>query len=169
MSAQPSRHDLSATPAASGLVAALLLKASKTIAIDRAAAKALVAQVFETLDATDESAPPGGLATWQVKRVDSYIETHLAETITVDQLASHAKLSASYFRRAFEASVGDTPHAHILRKRIAFARKLMLESRAPLAEIALDCGMADQSHLNRVFRRFTGTSPHAWRRSMAAA
>ena len=106
MSAQPSRHDLSATPAASGLVAALLLKASKTIAIDRAAAKALVAQVFETLDATDESAPPGGLATWQVKRVDSYIETHLAETITVDQLASHAKLSASYLeghsRRASE-------------------------------------------------------------------
>ena len=169
MPIQLSRNEFCSASAPGGVVAALLLEASETIAIDRAAAKALVARVVEMLDATDDGAPGGALAAWQAKRVDSYIEGHLAETITVEQLAVHAKLSASYFGRAFKASFGDTPHAYILRKRIALARKLMLESRAPLAEIALECGMADQSHLNRVFRRFTGTSPHAWRRSMAAA
>jgi AraC-like DNA-binding protein len=45
----------------------------------------------------------------------------------------------------------------------------MLETAAPLAEIAPDCGLADQNHLTRIFRRFTGMSPHRWRRSMAPA
>ena len=47
------------------------------------------------------------------------------------------------------------------------SRTLMLESSQSLAEIALDCGLSDQSHLNRIFRRYSGMSPNAWRRSMA--
>jgi AraC-like DNA-binding protein len=43
----------------------------------------------------------------------------------------------------------------------------MIESNAPLCEIALDCGLADQAHLCRVFRRMTGTTPSVWRRFAA--
>lgn len=43
-------------------------------------------------------------------------------------------------------------------------KKLMLEGNAPLCEIALDCGLADQAHLSRIFRNKTGTTPSAWRR-----
>jgi AraC family transcriptional regulator len=45
----------------------------------------------------------------------------------------------------------------------------MLETAAPLTQIAPDRGLADQNHLTRIFRRFTGMSPHRWRRSMAPA
>ena len=45
----------------------------------------------------------------------------------------------------------------------------MLETAALLAEITPDCGLVDENHLTRIFRRFTGMSPHRWRRSMAPA
>lgn len=152
----------------SGVIAALLLEASETLAIDRAAAKLLAARAVEMLDGPAETVLPHVLAPWQAKRVDAYIDEHIGESITVVQLASCARLSASYFGRAFKASFGDPPHAYVLRKRVALARKLMVETSASLAEIALDCGMADQSHLTRIFRRFTGMSPNAWRRSVGA-
>jgi transcriptional regulator GlxA family with amidase domain len=45
----------------------------------------------------------------------------------------------------------------------------MLTSKAPLAEVALDCGFFDQAALCKVFRRITGESPAAWRRLRVSA
>jgi AraC family transcriptional regulator len=44
----------------------------------------------------------------------------------------------------------------------------MLQTSLPLAQIAVDCGLADQAHFNRSFRRFVGQSPGAWRRARTA-
>ena len=44
----------------------------------------------------------------------------------------------------------------------------MLSTDAPLSEIALDCGLADQAHLSRLFRRIVGETPRAWRRARSA-
>ena len=163
------RREIPSTVAPDGLIAALLLEARETLDIDRTAARLLVLRAAEMLDNATESAPAGGLAPWQMKRVDAYIEENIAGSLTLDDLAACAKLSASYFGRAFKASFGETPHAYILRKRMELARRLMRETSAPLATIALECGMADQSHFSRIFRRFTGMSPYAWRRSMVQA
>ena len=168
MSLAQKRPEISAThnSAPGGAIADLLLAARDTLDVDWLTARMLAVRAVEMLDTAKERAIPGGLAPWQMKRVDAYIERNITETITLEQLASQAKLSASYFGRAFKMSIGETPHTYILRKRIALARRLMLDTSASLAKIALDCGMADQSHMTRVFRRFTGTSPHAWRRTM---
>jgi AraC-like DNA-binding protein len=45
---------------------------------------------------------------------------------------------------------------------------MMLFTKEPLASIALACGLADQSHLTRLFRRVVGVSPASWRRLRAA-
>lgn len=169
MSPVQERSETSSGSTPSGLIADLLLAARDTLGVDWITARMLAVQAVEMFDTAEARTIAGGLAPWQMKRVDAYIEENIAETITLEQLASQAKLSASYFGRAFKASIGETPHAYILRKRVARARRLMLDTSAPLAEIALDCGMADQSHMTRIFRRFTGTSPHAWRRIMTAA
>jgi AraC-like DNA-binding protein len=58
------------------------------------------------------------------------------------------------------------PHRWLLRHRIDRAKALLRGSEAPLAEIADACGFSDQSHLTRVFRSLTGTSPGAWRREV---
>ncbi len=106
----------------------------------------------------------GGLAPWQINRVNAYIEEHISRTISLDELAQLVRLSASYFSAAFKVSCGSSPHNHIISRRVEHAKYLMLHSHAPLAEIALDCGLSDQAHLSRIFRRMAGTAPSAWRR-----
>jgi AraC-like DNA-binding protein len=107
----------------------------------------------------------GRLAPWQVRKVTGYINAHLDQTIRNDELAAIARLHTSYFGRAFRNSLGETPHEYIMRRRIEHAQGLMLSTGASLSEIALDCGLADQSHLSRLFRRLEGESPSAWRRA----
>jgi transcriptional regulator GlxA family with amidase domain len=56
-----------------------------------------------------------------------------------------------------------TPHQYVLQERVAKARTLITRTNVRLAEVATTCGFADQSHLNRVFKRFTGVSPGIYR------
>lgn len=107
---------------------------------------------------------PGGLAPWQVKRVMAHVETHMADTLRLDEVAALVKLSSSYFSAAFRRSFGVSPYAYIIGRRVDFAKQRMLEGNTPLCQIALECGLADQAHLSRIFRRVTGATPTAWRR-----
>ena len=74
------------------------------------------------------------------------------------------QLSTSHFFRAFRQTFGESPHAYIMQRRIRRAQELMLTSRLPLSQVALECGMCDQAHFSRAFRRIVGTNPNAWRR-----
>ncbi len=106
----------------------------------------------------------GGLAPWQLRQVTELIELKLAQTIRIPDLALSLRLSISHFSHAFRRSTGETPHGYIMRRRVERAQDMMAKTRAPLCEIALECGLSDQPHLTRVFRRIAGTSPAAWRR-----
>ena len=79
-------------------------------------------------------------------------------------LAAHLCLSYTHFGRSFRVSFGLSPHRYVMHRRIELAQTLMLTTPADLSEIALTCGMSDQSHLTRVFRRIVGDTPRAWRR-----
>jgi transcriptional regulator GlxA family with amidase domain len=116
------------------------------------------------------AAPPAarqGLAPWQLRRVLAYVEANLDKTVRNKDLAAVARLSAFHFNVAFRNSVGDSPHEYIIRRRIERAQGLMLSTDAPLSEIALECGLSDQAHFTRLFRRMVGESPAAWRRARA--
>jgi AraC-like DNA-binding protein len=111
---------------------------------------------------------PGALAPWQIRRVTTHIEVHIDETIRNAELATLARLSTFYFCRAFRKSFADSPHGYIMRRRVERAQGLMLTTNIPLAQIAVSCGIADQAHFNRLFRRFVGETPGTWRRARAA-
>jgi AraC family transcriptional regulator len=106
----------------------------------------------------------GGLAPWQIVRVRAYVEAHLDSTIRMRDLAAIARLSTGHFSRSFTRSFGVAPFAYIAGRRLARAQDLMLTTDDPLCQIALACGLCDQSHLTRLFRRHVGTSPNTWRR-----
>jgi AraC family transcriptional regulator len=106
----------------------------------------------------------GGLAPWQVKRAAAYIEVNISSNIRVADLADIVQLSVSHFSRAFKRSFGENPHAYITRRRMRLAQVIMLNSREPLVRVALDCGMSDQAHFTRVFRKTVGINPGIWRR-----
>jgi len=111
----------------------------------------------------------GGLSPWQIRKVASFIEANLDRSIKNDELASIVRLNTSHFGRSFRNSFGEPPHEYVIRRRVERAQGLMLSTGASLSEIALDCGLADQSHLTRLFRRVVGQSPRAWRRSRLEA
>ncbi len=95
----------------------------------------------------------------------AYIEEHLASTIRLEDLAQLARLSHSHFCRAFKESLGHPAHAYVMRRRVQRAQGLMLTTGDSLSQIAAQCGMADQAHFCKLFRRLVGQSPNAWRRA----
>lgn len=154
-------------------VAVLLNDAKAALLSDRAFARACVARALDLLhdDLTPVSnpspCPQGGLAGWQVRRSVAYIEAHLESTIRVKDLAALTRLSASHFSRAFKRSFGQAPMAYVTARRVELAQRLLLTTEDPMCQISLACGMCDQAHLTRVFRRVVGDSPTAWRRAHA--
>lgn len=109
----------------------------------------------------------GGLAPWQVRRVQAHIECNLTKTMRIQELADVVRLSRFHFSRAFRASVQQSPHDYVMGRRVARACALMLTTRNSLCDIAIECGLADQAHLNRLFRKAVGETPGNWRRAHA--
>jgi len=140
---------------------------------DPSAARGHVERLAKVLGATGrkgetEGAHRGGLALWQERRLREHIAAKLCDPLPLSELAALVRLSIGHFARAFRRSFGVSPHTFIIEQRVDAAKRLILESEAPLAEIALSCGMADQSHLTRHFTRKVGMSPAAWRRRQMA-
>lgn len=156
-------------------VAVLLNDAKAALLSDRAFARACVARALDLLheDVAPEygssPCPQGGLASWQVCRTVEYIEAHLESTIRVKDLAARSRLSTSHFSRAFKQSFGQAPMTYVTHRRVELAQRLLLKTEDSVCQISLVCGMCDQAHLTRVFRRILGESPMAWRRRHAVA
>ena len=104
-----------------------------------------------------------GLPRWQVRRARDFLVANLAMNISTADVAAACGLSRCYFISAFRRATGETPHLCLLRYRVRKA-KVLLDGPMSIAEIALTCGFADQSHLTRIFAKHTGISPGAWRR-----
>ena len=150
----------------------LIESAAATFEVDRAAAREYLFRAFALLKtqrrpAQESGHARSGLIGWQMKRVIRYIDENLNARIKAKDLADTLNLSKSHFFRAFKASLGMTPSDYIARRRIEAAQDLMRTTDQPLAHIAVGCGLSDQSHLSRVFRRLVGDSPSAWRKANA--
>lgn len=107
----------------------------------------------------------GGLAPWQVCRVRRHIDANIDVALPIEHLADLVQLSAGHFCRAFKVSLGEPPHAYITRQRIRHAQHLMMTTSETLGAISIACGLADQAHLTRLFRKLVGTTPLTWRRA----
>ena len=105
----------------------------------------------------------GLLADWQLQRAQRYIRDNLDSRLRIGPVAKIVNLSPSYFSRAFKATKGIPFSDFVLMSRVALAKHLLSTTDRPIAQIALDCGLADQSHLTRIFNRAVGTPPRAWR------
>jgi AraC-like DNA-binding protein len=106
----------------------------------------------------------GGLSSLQMRRATELLEAHLDGKIGLQQIADACELSVSHFARAFKQSFRRPPYKWLMERRVDKARDLMANSRLPLTDIAIRCGFADQSALNRVFKRIHGVTPGIWRR-----
>src|SRR5215469_12790743 len=96
-----------------------------------------------------------------------YIEEHIAEQIPLATLARSVRLSAYHFCRAFKRSFGVPPHRYHNARRIEHAKTLLAQPARSVTEIALKVGFSETSSFTAAFRKATGTTPTAYRRSLA--
>ena len=108
----------------------------------------------------------GRLPKYKLNRVLDYIHAHLSNPISLDQIAQQANLSKCYFSQMFKQSMGISPHQYVLQQRVAKAKELLKQTQMPIANIALECGFANQTHLSRHFRLQTGVSPKVYRKEL---
>ena len=94
-----------------------------------------------------------------------FIEANLCEDLSLNALAEVVEMSPSQFRRAFKATVGQSPHSWLNKRRLERAKTLLTKTEQSIAQIALDCGFSSQSHMTTLFSRHLGTTPSRYRRS----
>ena len=103
-----------------------------------------------------------------VRRLRDYVESRLAEDLTVADLAAVAGLSVAHFARAFEATVGVTPFRYLMTRRLVHARHLLKHTSRTALDICLDVGFKSQSHFTSRFRDHFGVTPGVFRSNSRA-
>jgi AraC-like DNA-binding protein len=123
---------------------------AERLALEVAVAEAIAAFALLSRREPNHSRP--------VRRALEYLQEHLVEPITLDDLALRAGLDKFHLCRAFRAQVGMPPHAYLTRLRILRAKRL-LQSGLRASEVAAQVGLYDQAQLTRHFRRIVGVTP----------
>jgi len=88
-----------------------------------------------------------------------YIATHLADPLTVTELATQANLSQSAFSRLFREVTGCSPYQFVKEKRLTRARDLLDEGRLGVTDVSHSVGYTSLSHFIKEFRIRFGTTP----------
>lgn len=97
----------------------------------------------------------------QIRRVVDSINDQIDHKFTLGELAAIAGLSPTYFARQFKQAIGMAPHQYLIHRRVERASLLLARGNTTVAEVAQLVGFADQSHLNRHFKRLIGVAPVA--------
>ncbi|MFJ2995354.1 GlxA family transcriptional regulator [Pandoraea sp. NPDC087047] len=98
-----------------------------------------------------------------VAQVQQYVLKHLADPLSVGDLASVAKMSVRNFSRVFARDAGVTPADFVSAARVDAARVMLENGNAPLKTVAWECGFGDPHNMRKVFQRRFGVSPQQYR------
>ena len=94
----------------------------------------------------------------QVDEILSYINTHISENLTLEELSAHFFLSSSYLCRIFKATTGTTINKYITAKRITISKSLLSQGYS-VNEACEACGFNDYSNYLKAFTKAVGISP----------
>ncbi|WP_066650873.1 helix-turn-helix domain-containing protein [Sphingomonas sp. CCH10-B3] len=100
----------------------------------------------------------------RLARVIEFIDSRLDQPIHLNDLAEVAGLSPFHFSRMFKLATGETPYHFVGSRRLDRARTMLVGGDLGLAELALACGFASQSHFTAAFTKAIGTPPGRYRR-----
>jgi AraC family transcriptional regulator len=100
----------------------------------------------------------------KIKQAIAYIQENIDRKLYIEEIAAVVNISKYYFCKLFRKSMGISPYQYLLQEKIEYSKNLLqFDLQLSLAEISLRCGFASQSHFSKCFRRYTGTTPKAYR------
>jgi AraC-like DNA-binding protein len=97
--------------------------------------------------------------------ITSFMSLHLAEPLSVSDMAERAGLSASRFSQVFRDRFGRPPHQFLLHLRVQRAEDLLQHTDLTMHEISLQCGFSDVHHFAKTFKRISGQTPGSYRKT----
>lgn len=99
-----------------------------------------------------------------IKEAISFIESHYAKPITVEDIAGFCNINRSYLNKLFKESTGKTLQNFLMYYRMNQAAELLKVSGLTINEIGKRCGYQNQLHFSRAFKNIFGLSPMQWRK-----
>ena len=99
-----------------------------------------------------------------VQKAVEYINRHIGENITIDNLCREIHISKYHFCRQFKKVTGFTVMDYLLKTRIVTAQSMLTDTLLPIGEISSLCGFSSSSYFCRVFKEHTGATPLQYRR-----
>jgi len=94
-----------------------------------------------------------------------FMRENLDRAIDLVEIADAVNRSPSHVARMFRMDLGMPPHKYLINLRVERAKMLLDKTSMPIVEIAYDCGFSHQEHLTRLFKRYCGITPAAYRKS----
>jgi two-component system response regulator YesN len=92
-----------------------------------------------------------------------FINENICEPITIYEVCNYVKVSESYFSRVFKSKMKITPYTFIQNAKVEKAKEL-LDNGMDISQVAFQIGFADQSHLNRVFKKYASLTPNQYKK-----
>ena len=134
-------------------------------AIDGLVERQVRTQIEVSVCSDTDTRTTAGLSEWQRKKIIRFVDSNIHERLRVFDLSEQVRLSVSRFSKGFNVTFGRPPYDYVLSRRIEAAKYLIASTSEPLSQIAHACGLSDQAHLTKVFKRLAGTTPLKWRRN----
>jgi AraC family transcriptional regulator len=109
---------------------------------------------------------PNRLSVAAHKRALDYIESNLANDLTIGEIARALSMSAGHFAHAFKSTTGIAPHRYVMERRIELAKSLLRETDLPISNVATRVGFSTHSHFCVTFQKVTAETPSTFRRKL---
>ena len=101
---------------------------------------------------------------WLLQVVD-YLQSRFLERVVLGDVAREVGVHPSQLAHEFRLRMRTSPGEYLRRLRVEWAARQLRDRSTSLADVAVRAGFHDQSHFTRVFRRYYGMAPDAWRRA----
>jgi AraC family transcriptional regulator len=122
-------------------------------------ALALASHLLRRYAPAASSRNPKSFPRKRLSRVLEYVRANIGNDLSLAELANVAGVSCSHFKALFREAVGMPVHQYVIRMRVEYAAELLQSAVPSLADVALQAGFSNQSHLARCMRRFLGVTP----------
>lgn len=105
----------------------------------------------------------GGGESSVIYRAERFMTENFADKIGLKDIADSVHLSPNYFHRLFTSVTGSTPHDYLIKRRLDYAKELIMTSDHDMMEISMLSGFGSQAYFNYCFKKSTGLSPIKYR------